>query len=132
MQTKTIITGILFILIFFFGYWLSRTGKPYNALIFNAHKLIGLALGIFLIVTVNRLHQATPFSPIQIVVLALTILIFIILVATGGLLSAETTGELQNITPPIMTALSLIHQIFPYLAVLCTAGTLYLLLFHRD
>ena len=131
MPSKVVMTGIFFIFIFFFGFWLSRTGKPYNALIFNAHKLIGLAMGVFLIITVYRLHQAAPFSPLQVAALALTILIFIILVAAGGVISAEAAGEIKNMAPTILGMLSAIHKILPYLAVLSTAATLYLLLFRK-
>ena len=131
MQSKAIITGIFFIFVFFFGYWLSRAGKPYNTLIFNGHKLIGLAMGVFLVVTVYRTHQAGPFSALQLAILALTVLVFILLVAAGGLLSAEAAGEIKNMSPSILRAISWVHKIFPYLALLATAGTLYLLLYRR-
>jgi hypothetical protein len=115
-------------LIFFFGYWLSRTGKPYNTLIFNAHKLIGLGMGIFLIVTVYRSNQTAAFIPLQILILALTILVFVILVAAGGLISAEAAGEIKNMNPSILGALSLVHKILPYLAVLATTASIFLIL----
>jgi hypothetical protein len=120
MNQKIVITGIFFLFTFLFGFWLSRSGKPYNTLIFNAHKLIGLAMGIFLILSVYRIHQAAGLTPGQIVGVAVTVLLFVILVAAGGLLSAKET---------VPTAVSLVHKVFPYLATLSTAATLYLLLF---
>jgi hypothetical protein len=132
MQSKAIITGLFFIFIFFFGYWLSRAGKPYNVLIFNAHKLIGLAMGVFLIATVYRSNQTVPFAPLQILALAFAVLIFIILVAAGGLISAEAAGEIKNMHPSNLGVLSLIHKILPYLAVLATTGTLYLMLLRNS
>jgi len=128
MNQKVITTGLFFGFVFIFGYWLSRSGKPYNALIFNIHKLIGLAMGIFLIVTVYRAHQATPLSPLDITVIAVTIIIFVSLVAAGGLLSIQAAGNFENISQSMSTAISVIHKVFPYLAVIATAVTLYLLL----
>ena len=131
MGSKVVITGSFFMFIFLFGFWLSRAGKPYNSLIFNLHKLIGLAMGIFLIMTVYRVHQDEPFNPVQILVLAITVIIFIILVAAGGLLSIEVAGNFENASQSTLGAISLVHKIFPYMALISTAGTLYLLLFRK-
>lgn len=128
MNQKVITTGLFFGFVFIFGYWLSRSGKPYNALIFNIHKLIGLALGIFLIVTVYRTRQIAPFSPLDITVIAITVTLFFSLVAAGGLLSIQAAGNFENISQSMSTAISVIHKVFPYLAVIATAVTLYLLL----
>jgi cytochrome b561 len=131
MSQKVIITGLIFVFVFLFGYWLSRSGRPYNALIFNIHKLIGLTLGVFLIVTVYRAHQVGPFSPEVIIAIAATVIIFINLVAAGGLLSIEDAGNFENISQSMSTAISVIHKVLPYFAVLSTAATLYLLLFRK-
>jgi hypothetical protein len=40
--SKFTLHGILFALTFAFGFGSSRAGKPYNGLLFNAHKLIAL------------------------------------------------------------------------------------------
>jgi hypothetical protein len=122
MNQKMMIIGLFFLFVFLFGFWLSRTGKPYNVLIFNAHKLIGLAMGIFLIMTVYRGYQTTGLTSIQIVIVTITVFLFIILVAAGGFLSAKESVPL---------VVALIHKVFPYLAVFSTAAMLYLLLFTR-
>jgi hypothetical protein len=126
-QIKAISTGLFFLFIFLSGFWLSRSGKPYNLGIFNIHKLIGLAAGIFLIVTVSRIHKTTPFTPLAIAILVITVLIFISLVAAGGLLSIEATGGLSNASQMMLSLIATIHKTFPYLAVISTAATLYLL-----
>ena len=118
MNQKIIIIGIFFLFVFVFGFWLSRSGKPYNGLIFNAHKLIGLAMGVFLIVTVYRAHQTLGLTTGEIIAVAVTVLLFVITVAAGGILSAKET------VPLAVTAL---HKIFPYLALLSTGATLFLL-----
>ena len=117
MNQKIIITSIFLLFIFLFGFWLGRVGKPYNALIFNAHKLIGLAMGIFLIITVYRVQQTTGLNSAQTAFVTTTVLLFVILVAAGGFLSAKES---------VPHAVLIIHRIFPYLAVLSTAAMLYL------
>jgi hypothetical protein len=111
-------TGLFFLLIFLSGYWLSRSGKPYSGIILTIHKLTGLAAGVFLVMTVYRIHQVAPLSPVEITAIGVTVLFFAGIVATGALLS---TGK------PMPAAILTLHQITPYLTVLSTAVTLYLL-----
>ncbi len=118
-QLRVLVTGSSFVFIFLSGYWLSRSGKPYSAIIFNTHKLVGLAMGVFLIVTVRQVHQVAPLGPAEIAVIVITVLFFIAVVAAGGLLSVDN---------PMPVAVSMVHKLIPYVAVLSTAVTLYLLL----
>lgn len=122
-----IATGLFFLFVFLSGYWLTKMGKPYGSFPFNIHKLIGLAAGIFLIVTVYRRIRVAPLDSREIAVLAATVLIFILTVIAGGLLSAEDSGSLKNLPQPAMTAISVAHKVFPYLALLSLAATLFLL-----
>jgi hypothetical protein len=131
MNHKIIVTGLFFGFVFVFGFWLSRSGKPYNAILFNFHKLIGLAMGIFLIMTVFQAHRMAAFTPLEIVVIAVTVVIFLSLVAAGGLLSVEAAGGLGSISSSMSAVISVGHKVLPYLAVLSTATTLYLLLFRK-
>jgi hypothetical protein len=119
MSTKFISAGLFFFFIFLSGFWLSRTGKPYSTLIFTIHKLVGLALGIFLILTVYRVHQLGTFTPVQIAVIVVTVLLFITTVAAGGMLSVDK---------PMPLVVSWMHKLLPYVAVLSTGGCLLLLL----
>jgi hypothetical protein len=41
-QTAIIATGLLFLITFISGAWLSRNGRPLNTAIFTIHKLISL------------------------------------------------------------------------------------------
>jgi hypothetical protein len=127
-MNSLLIAALFFVFIFIFGYWVSRAGKPYNALLFNIHKLIGLAAGIYLIREVYRAHQLAIFTSLQISLLVLTVLIFVILVVVGGLLSAEAEGSLKNVQPVTLRVLTTAHHLLPYLAVVSTAAMLYLLL----
>jgi hypothetical protein len=127
-QLRVVGTGLFFLLIFLSGFWLSRSGKPYSSIIFNIHKLVGLAAGVFLIMTVYKTHQLAPLSPVEITAIVITVLIFVGTVAAGGLVSVDAAGGLESINQPIRAAISMMHKLLPYLAVLSTAATLYLLL----
>jgi hypothetical protein len=113
------VTGLFFGIIFVFGYWLSHSGKPYNVLVLTVHKLISLAAVIFLGIIVYQINQAAQLSAIELAVGAITALLFVGTIITGGLLSTDQS---------MPTAILKIHQIGPYLTLLFSAGTLYFLL----
>ena len=116
--SRTIITGVLFLIIFLSGFWLSRSGKPYQVIIFTLHKLIALGVFAFLVVTVYKSHQTTPLEPLMWIAFVFTVVIFVATVVTGGLLSIDK---------PVPSALAVVHNVFPYLSLLSSAGMLYLL-----
>jgi len=110
---------LFYLFIFLSGIWLSRSGKPYSVIILTIHKLISLAAAVFLVMTVYRIHQVAPLSPVEITAVVVTGLLFLSLIISGGLLS---TGK------PMPAVILTMHQITPFLTVLSTAATLYLLL----
>lgn len=118
-QWKIVLTGIAFLLLFVLGYTLSRSGKPYNLFIFTVHKLITVGIIVYLVITIIKLTQASPLSPIQTVVVIITGLFFVSTMATGALLSMD------KVLPELVHRF---HQITPYLTLLSTSATLYLLL----
>ncbi|MCJ7624462.1 MAG: hypothetical protein MUO76_13235, partial [Anaerolineaceae bacterium] len=111
MSSNLVNSALFFLFIFLSGFWLSRTGKPYSIFISTIHKLIGVATGVFLGITVNRIYMKAPINSGGIISIVTTVIFFVALVATGGLLSAEK---------PMPGAVSTIHKLFPYLAVLST------------
>jgi hypothetical protein len=122
MNQKLLFTGLFLLFIILSGIWLSRTGRPLSVLILTLHKLISLGAVVFLAITVYR-HQAAPLTPLQLGISVLTLLFFITLFATGGLLSTTKT------MPAVILK---IHQITPFLVVLSTSATLYLLGFRHQ
>ncbi len=121
-------TGIFFLFILLSGFWVSRSGKPYNGLIFNIHKLIGLAAGIYLIRIVHLTNQSVPLSGLQWAAIIITILLFVVAVAAGGLLSILDTGGLKNLGSTMQSTIELAHKVMPYVIVVSTGLTVYLLL----
>jgi hypothetical protein len=119
LRSEYLITGVSFIFMFIFGFTLSKSGKPYNGFLFNFHKLIGLGAGIYLVRLVYLTNKANPFNTTQILAIGASVLFFLGLVVTGGLISADVA---------VPEFVNTIHKILPYLAVISTGVTLYLIL----
>ncbi len=77
----------LFILTLLFGFWLSHTGKPYNGILFNFHKL--LALGSVVFACIQSYKNLQALSWLLIILLAVIALSIIALFISGALMSAE-------------------------------------------
>jgi hypothetical protein len=114
--------GLSFLFIFLSGIWLSRSGKPLNNIILTIHKLISLAAAVFLVVTIYKINQVATLSTTGLVAALVTGLLFLGTGIAGGLLSTDK---------PVPAAISWMHRITPFLTVLSTAMTLYLLLSQR-
>jgi hypothetical protein len=123
MSSKFLIAGLFFAFIILSGLWLSRSGRPVNVFILTIHKLISLGAVVYLVITVYRIHQVAPLSPVEIAASVVTLLFFIVMIATGGLLSTAK---------PMPGIILKIHQIMPYLVILTTTATLYLLLVRKQ
>lgn len=116
---RIVITAGLFLFIFAFGFWLSRAGKPYNTLLFTIHKLLALGAAIYLVISMYKIHQATPLAPAIWLIFGLSALCGVASFVTGALLS------LNQAMPPFVLKL---HQLAPYLTLLSTGALFYLLL----
>jgi hypothetical protein len=122
LQLRFVSAGLFFMLILPSGLWLSHAGKPYSAILFNAHKLIGFGLFVFLIINVYQVNQATPLSTLELTTCLIAGLFFLATIVTGGLVSVD------KVMPAVV---SLSHKLLPYLTVLSTIASLYLLLRQR-
>ena len=119
--TRALIAGFLFLSVFASGIWLSRTGRPLNVAISTIHKLISLAAGIYVLVTVIQRQRMLPLSGAEWIATVVTGICFLGTVASGGFLSSDK---------PMPVALLRTHQIVPVLTAFSSAATLYLLLGH--
>lgn len=119
-QAKVVSMGAGFLVIILSGYWLSRSGKPYSTIVFTVHKLVALAAIVVLGVTVYRINRAGALSAVEVLATIVTGLFFLGTIATGGALSIPSDKAMPVIVHKL-------HQVTPYLTVLSTAVTLYLL-----
>jgi hypothetical protein len=116
---RAIVAGLFFLFVILSGIWLSRTGRPLNVGISTVHKLIGLAAGIFLLVTIHQRTRVVPLNAIEWLAIVVTGLCFLGTVASGGFLSSAK---------PMPAAVLRVHQIVPVLTALSSGATLYLML----
>jgi len=117
---KVVSMGAGFLFIILSGYWLSRSGKPYSTIVFTVHKLVALAAIVLLGVTIYRINQAGALSAVEVLAAIVTGLFFLGTMGTGGALSIPSDKAMPAIVHKL-------HQVTPYLTVLSTAVTLYLL-----
>jgi hypothetical protein len=117
LTSRIVWTGALFILVFLSGFWLYRSGRPINTVVLTVHKLIALGALILIGTTIYQINQVTALSATTWIVAAITGLLFITTIITGGLLSLEQP----------VTAVSIVHKIGPFLTVVGVSVTMYLL-----
>lgn len=119
LVSKPAIAGLLLLFTLFSGVWLSHSGKPLNVAIFTIHKLIALATVIVIAVNVYHLYGAVDFRTfVELVVIAVTGLLFLALFISGALLS---------LGKPMPEAIFRIHQASTLLALASSTMTIYLL-----
>jgi hypothetical protein len=110
-------TGLLFLITFLTGFWLSNSGRPYNGIVLTAHKLISLAAAVLIAVIVYQANRGAALGATEIAAVAVTGLFFVGTIVTGGLLSTDKA---------MPTLVTFVHLIGPFLTVLSSAVTLYL------
>ena len=116
-KSRLITIGILFVVKFLFGFWLSRSGKPYSVIVLTVHKLISLAILFLIANAVYRLRADVSWSGAEVTAIVITGMLFLVAIGTGGVLSMEK---------PAPAIIALIHKITPYLTIVSSAVTLYL------
>ena len=119
IAARAVVAGLILLFILLSGIWLSRTGRPLNVGISTVHKLISLAAGVFLLVTIFQRNKVVPLNATEWMAVVVTGLCFLGTVISGGLLTSDE---------PRPVAVLRVHQIVPVLTVLSTGATLYLLL----
>ncbi len=114
--TRFVLPAVLLGLTLAFGFWLSRSGRPFNAGLFNLHKLIALATVITAGLQFARLLkvQAPAVSLILVIIAALCALA---LFASGALLS---------LAKPAPAFVLRIHQIAPFFLLISSAASILL------
>jgi hypothetical protein len=115
--SKFVSAGAFLIFIFLSGIWVSRLGRPHGMLPVTVHKLIGLAMGVYLGWVVYQTHRIIPLSSVQTIAVVVTVLFFAVSVATGSMLSTNK---------PMPEVVSVINKWFPYLTVVSTGVMIYL------
>jgi len=111
--------GILFLLIIISGIWLTKTGRPYQNILFSVHKFVSLLTVVLGAIMVYNLQKSTEISALATTLMIVAGIIFIILIVTGGLL---------NLDKPFYETLRITHRILSPITVILTVVVFYLLL----
>ena len=118
-QVRVVVAGLLFVFIFLFGFLVTRAGKPYPTLLFTIHKLTAVGAVVWMGITISKISQAAPLGHVQILAIAVTGVLFALMIITGGVISAVKQ------VPGIVAAA---HHYLPYLTVLSSAWMIYLVI----
>ena len=113
ITAKILLSGALFLITLGSGIWVSQLGKPYHTVLFNIHKLISL---VFIGLTgylVYDLQKDFQWDSWMWNLLSVSILTLLILIITGGLLSAIDSHH---------KILLIIHSFTPILAAVSIIG----------
>src|SRR4030042_5090372 len=88
-QLRVVGAGLFYLFIFLSGFWLSKSGKPFNGIILTIHKLISLAAVFFLVIIMIQSNRVAALSATELIAGVITGLFFLSLMITGGLLSSD-------------------------------------------
>ncbi len=86
--SRFVILGIAFVLTLAFGFWLSRSGRPYGALLFNVHKLLALAAVVVTVILLAGMLKSVDIAALPIALFAVAGLCVVALFGSGALMSA--------------------------------------------
>ena len=118
IQPVSIYALVLFLISVCFGFWVRKTGRPYNPVLFNIHKLAALTGVVLTILNVRAQGILDSQSGWMNAILAGTLFGVVMLFASGGVMSIRKTE--------IGFALSF-HRTGSVLIVLCLVGAVSLL-----
>jgi hypothetical protein len=96
---------------------MSHSGKPFNSLIASIHKLLSLAIVVYLVFLFVHVNHLIRLSMIEWVVCAVAMLLIVAAIASGSVLMAVESAPAAHLS----------HRIVPYLALISTAAALWLL-----
>ncbi len=114
---KIILSGALLCGVIFAGIWLTKSGRPLNALLFNAHKLIALGFTIYTVYQVVQFGKIINFDPLTLTLLLIAGLCLLALFISGAFLSFERPVPvfvlwIHKLTPFILCALFVLGVYF--------------------
>jgi hypothetical protein len=118
ISSRFITPGIVFLLTLVFGFWLSDSGRPYNGILFNIHKLVALGAVILATMQIYRVFKTMQVQALIIILIIIASICVVALFASGAFMN------IGNLNYQVMKA---IHNIAPVLMVIAIALTIYLL-----
>ncbi len=116
LETRVIVTGILFLLSAASGTAVRLFGRPLNNAVFTVHKLLALGFAVFSALLVHMLLKNYASNAFVIILTVLSGALLLILLVTGGVLSFDklASDRLKVIhkAMPVLLVVSLIVMIY--------------------
>jgi len=107
--TKTIISGVLTLLLIISGIWLRKSGEPYKTSIFTLHKLSVVAIIVFVVLIYIPHFKLLHFEGLGLFLFTFSGFIFAVAFITGALLSFEKIASYK---------LKIVHRVLSWLTLL--------------
>ncbi len=122
MPSRFIAPGMGFILTLVFGIWLSVSGKPYGAVLFNVHKLVALAAAILTGIAMYNVLRDAETSALY---------VGLVIVAGLGAAALFFSGAMMSAERLRYTVMLTIHRVALIAVAVSVAATVYLLSAHK-
>jgi len=119
MTVQLIISGITYIFILISGIWLSNLGKPYGTVLFAIHKLIALALIVYVFILSKKLFKTTELNLLMWIFIVAAALSVVLIFTTGGILSIQEE---------VKKSLVIVHKILSVVLLLSLTGWFFMAL----
>lgn len=119
LNLELILTSIAFPGLIVTGIWLRRKGRPYNTILFTAHKLITIGIIILLWLTfrkIGNLHAGTEKGLIMALISGILFLVSFV------------SGAMQSFEKQSPWFIGIIHKIIPYFLIVSLIITFNILL----
>lgn len=114
--SRFLVPGMIFLVTLATGFWLSHTGRPFNGLLVNAHKLMALAATITAGVQFARLFKiSTP-----------AVAMVLLVIAGVCVISLFASGAFLSLKKPAPAFVLRIHQVAPLLLLASSAVNIWL------
>ncbi len=112
IMSKSIISGLLFLITIVVGIWLNRLGRPFPTSILTVHKVTALGAVIFAVLTVISIFKTSNIPPAILPIVIAGGIFILSLYVTGILLSIEKqTNGILLIVHCLSTVLTVISVI---------------------
>lgn len=87
LNSRSMITGLLTLVVIISGFWLRKKGEPYHTGIFTIHKISIVATTVFIFLIGLNHFKLFSFNAIDIIIFVSSTFIYIVVFVSGAMLS---------------------------------------------
>ncbi|HPR30835.1 MAG TPA: hypothetical protein PLK12_02015 [Prolixibacteraceae bacterium] len=128
IESKLIVTGILFLLMLVTGVVVKKAGKPYPVVLLSIHKIISLLAAVSAVLTVIQLYRQVESGFWVWLLMVVSGLVFMLSFSSGTILSIEKKEAGDAAQQEAEEApMKRMHRVAPILATVLIALTFFLM-----